>query len=253
MMTVKIVKVKHSGKSEAKKLRSYIHEADVFSHENAAMTAEKAARNESEWEGILSSGISRRRFQEFLRLVVQQEPKETGEYLFTMYDLMFQSRVATWYLERFSSSQAEEIMKNELQADTIYTDAVEYFRQGDNDNYLRFFKQSLELNAYTIELRDREIAGNLEIAEEAIREQIPRLRTKDTIHLAAMVGGFHHPERYSKKQVDVVTVMEPPQDIGDRINQAILKGESFESMKPLLLEYGRSKLSTEPRASRKRR
>ena len=119
MIEITLLKCKHAGKEEARKLLPYIQNSDVFAPEAGYGTEDSVAEYEEYWESILSSRLSRTRFNKENEIIMSkrfgltndlERRKLKQEYGLVLYDYLFRNRVLLWHVERFSKQEAEKVI-----------------------------------------------------------------------------------------------------------------------------------------------
>jgi len=152
-------------------------------------------------------------------------------------------KLPVWYLERFLPEVAVKLEKEmgEVRDKTI----SEYtaLHDGDEAEYLRLYWELSKIIKKVSGERDKEIARNIDKAEEDIRERYDHLRDKETIRLTVMMGSLHFPESFTKHPVEVINLMANLDNLSHKCQLDIRSGKSFEEMKPLMLEAGYYELS----------
>src|SRR5574341_794999 len=108
MIEITILKVKHVGESEAKKLLQYMQGCDVWGLEEGFSSEETATRMEKEWMSILTSNESRSAFLQRIALNSHKKPAKEKVYLLKKFDYLFREKKPLVILERFSAREAKE-------------------------------------------------------------------------------------------------------------------------------------------------
>ena len=201
MLEVTILKVKHSGYEEAKKLEHYIEQCDVFSPEAAFYTEEIASIEEKCWLELLKLSGSR------VNKLLSKSPKQLYDpvnneaipidfmhYRNKLYNLLHKYRKPIYCLERFSEGEIKNI-KGDYSKEysegvkLLYTGRVNRALDIFRINFFRCFNEQ-------VNLRDLHIAKNIDDAEEGIREKFKDISAKSTIRLVTNIGLCHEPEKY---------------------------------------------------------
>ncbi|NQV91902.1 hypothetical protein HQ489_05505 [Candidatus Woesearchaeota archaeon] len=243
MLEVKLLKVTHAGKKEARKLIPYIQEADIYSPEHAGSTNEMALAMEHDWQRVLSSGGSRKHFQKVTEFGLQHLPPNQQDYAVSEKVYLFRNEVPIFYLERFTPAEAMKLFGIKQQVDEKFERSLEVLAQGNVDRFLEIYWDSLQLESQTTGIRDKEIATNLEKATSYLSEKFPALASRGKINLVALLGALHNPERYTSMEVEVVDLRKTITSIPDRLDDGLGRQLSFDEMRDIMLAYGALELS----------
>ena len=236
MLDITILKVEHYGVREAKKLLPYIQNCEIFCPEFSCGTEKEAQEQETLWENTLTSGISRSQFKKCFSF--QNEAPKMMDYNMKLYDYCFRSKRLMWYLERFSSQEAEELTALNYESLKYYDKAQISLKEGDIEEYFEKYRDFSALNETFCSKRDQHIGTNLVIAEERIRERYPTLEDIKHLRLVIQIGALHKIEEYSKLPVKVENLLGEPRNIYDKHNLAILQEKTFDERKNYILAEG---------------
>lgn len=239
MLEVTILKVKHSGHDEARKLLPYLKNCDIYCVEGAALTEKGAEENEKEWEMTLSSKPNRNKFRQNLASCLKTILKgEEYEYAIKEYEYAYLANLPTFHLERHSQEEANRINALDKESDILGGQSLRYLMAKKIDEFLQIHFKDLEMKVEAVKIRDRNMAANLESAEQILRSRYNgRLKDKDTIRLVAGVGSIHAPEKYTSIPINVV-LLRGDSTATDKLAIELGKDHSFESLTPYILRYG---------------
>ena len=116
--------------------------------------------------------------------------------------------------------------------------------QGNIDDFLAIAWENMKKEKETEgEVRDREIARNINEAEERIRARYTQLAHRQPLRFTVFAGLLHTPERYVTIPHNVCTLVGKPSTIEERLVYAEIEGKSFDEMKLLELQFGAFNLS----------
>ncbi len=242
MIYVKLLKVVHTEREEARKLIPYIKEADIWCPEYAGLTDDMAKVMEADWEVMIRSTLSRSTFLRKTEEGLQFLPPNQRRYVLGQADYLFQNKVLIWYLERFTPEKAATVHSLKAESNLKFGISLRELGQGQINHFFSEYWESLKLEKKSCELRDQEVARNIDLLERMIPQRYNRFMNKD-IQAVVAIGGAHHPERYVSFSLDVVDLSRPAITIPDRLDYALDFGKSFDEMKPLMLAYGALELS----------
>ena len=243
MIDIKLLKVSHGTSREARKLLPYIQEADVWCPENAASTEDEAVMNEKTWQGFLSSGWNRSRFEKDLDRDLSSQNMETQarDYVKTEKSYLYRNKKTIWHLERFSSERSRELLEAEAKRERQFEESVYHLEKGNVKTFLDSHANILRSEIIDIEIRDREVARNIDRAEQEIRKTFPQFEKRDIIYLRGYIGSLHQPEKYSRLLSNgaIINLPEDSKTLADRLDYAIMEGKiGTTEMEELTLRYG---------------
>ena len=109
-----------------------------------------------------------------------------------------------------------------------YKQAFRELVKGNLDSYLDLYYKRKKLAWVLTKKRDNHIAGNLLIAEDAIRNRYPWL-TSEPLRLVEFIGGAHCPERYSDLPIKVYDLCDEETKIFDGLYD--VEGKSLDDIK----------------------
>lgn len=197
MLEVTLVKTSlHVGRERAREVAPYIKGSDVCAPESAAFKEESAREYEAVWNKNLS--MPRARFSRWLDQFVINKNQHFGmqEFCREIYETMHRAKVGSWHIERFSEEEAKRVHG-------LYADFLRFFREGaiqaisgQTELGIRYLENAYKNTLLGTEIRDKNIAKNIESAEDAIRKTYPHI-TRDPLRLCIVIGSAHRPERYT--------------------------------------------------------
>lgn len=246
---ITLLKVRHYGESEAKKLAEHISTCDVYGPEAPFSTELDASGIEDCWETLLSSNLSRSALREHFEqpgAYKRYSPSNIDAEQMIVYDrkmrdYLYRSKKPLWHLERFSqfdSIKARQLFKR---AKTMKRDSTTLLCNGDLDGFFAHYWKGLEDNSESIRLRDCNMEQNISVAECRIRERYPQLRDKDPLVYVAHMGGQHTPENYTPIRVTVRNLCDIDTDdvaIFARIHKDYKSGKTLQEMQGDILAAG---------------
>ena len=246
MLSVKLLKIHHAGEGEASKLEPYIDNSDVFSPENPALTEKSAFKLEDQWESLLHDRLSHREIELILRYCSPAAPTDEASYGVKQHLYIYDKRIHLFYSERFKESEAKRLCDLKKQSDENYDLSIRKLLGGDVDNFFNLYEKGLLQDSELTEIRDKEIARNIDQAEYYLRERYHDLSSKRNLRLTVSIGALHFPEKYTQLKIEVVDLVNrDPTRIVERLDSAIRSGQPFEEMKPIVLAYCGLNLSLE--------
>ena len=243
MLEVKILKVKHQTQDEARKLLPYIQNTDVYSAESP-LTEELAVLNEADWEKMFSYNWSRSKFERVSIDIIRKTDldQDRCEYGLTERSYLFRAKIPLLFLERHSTTDLEKIKDINKRVESLIIEGIDLLAKGKVNEFLQRQWESIQLEAIGIELRDRNMAHNIELAEERIRQRYPQFKDRNPIRYTAGVGSRHAPERYTSFPLSVHVLRGQPIDPTERLAFALEQPRSFDELKLLMLLYGAQQL-----------
>jgi len=212
MLDITILKTKHSGESEARKILPYVQSSDAFSLEifNPIMTEDKLTFKEEEWAELIGSGTSRSKFSASLdNMFTSFGDPEGPAYLRKVFDYLFRNKTPLYHAERWKEyQQIKEIYDFWISGNEIISRGLELLNDGDFELGSRLYFRGGELHSRHRVMRDKNVAQNLPKAEEFLRSAYPKLASKDKIALCVQVGASHKPELYIPQETKVINLVE---------------------------------------------
>jgi hypothetical protein len=213
-LEVTILKVRHWGADEARKLFPYIDQCDVFCPENAhGLKEETKPMNRYFYDLRTQNTIEKKKFVEecFGNNEERLFSKTHHEYALLQEKMIF-------YLESFSKKQVDWLEKtyNEIYNNSNRSDSLE-------ETY-----QLYRLKDKYYSYRDRHIAHKLEHLEDTLGKMFPTLKTED-LQVVISIGAIHAPERYMQKPMNVVQLIEFSE--GELLLLDLIKSASENSFK----------------------
>jgi len=239
MLEVKILKVKHSGVEEAQKLTPFIQACDIYSPEQAGIPEKTARRMEADHARAIKQNWTRTRYKKFREDVFEKAEGEQQEYFARFYDDLFRARRFIWILERFAEEEVEVVRQLNMQSAYSMAEGFRALVKGGIDAFIRKYYEGIRFLEKTAELRDQNIAKNIETAEEKVRERY-RIEA-EPMKLTMHIGNQHQVEKYAP-QVEVVELYEPT-TILDKLGVERLEGKTFEELGPYILPVGMKELA----------
>jgi len=237
MLEVDILKVTHATEKEAKKLLPYIKDCDVYSPEAAFLSEPEARIREYEWEGLIKSDMNRTRFLKIKTFQEESDPRILA-YSMKEWEYCFRSKKPFWYLERFSTQRAKELMDDYHKSDSLFHESLVKLEQGDIEEF--FEQNTLYNNLFNsiISKRDQHMGTNLTVAEEQIRERYPQFKDKESLRLAVQIGAYHNIENYTDLPVRVLDLTGEEDNIFIRYTETIYHNKDPEQTKKHTLAIG---------------
>lgn len=240
MLEVTILKTNHAGVEEARKLLPYVQGSDAFGLELEATTKDRAKVFEESWARVLKSDISRTGFLRQLDSISNCPIPSFKDYLDKAFDYMFRSRTPLYYAERWNNEDdASKPIRMRILGFEQYMLGLEMINHGKEIEGIQKCYDGAKMQVVSAIERDKNIAENLETAEESLREIYPTLRDVDPIRLGIQIGRSHQPERYSKLPFRIIRLdadFKQADKIIKKIDELIYDGASCEEVAPLFLE-----------------
>lgn len=208
MLEVTIFKAHHKGEREAKKLLKPIKECDVYSRESFGATEDEATKIEEEWRQLIGSGMSR---SKFLRGLTLKSPysRKVLEYLFI-------ERKPIIFSERWLNLRdLEEMKRLDGLGDFKRVEGRGRIIRGDYERGIPLYQEGIKYTMESVEMRDKNIAENLERDEEILRRTYPQLQDKNNIRLIMGLGAYHKPESYTQRPIKSVPLIDENTGLGD--------------------------------------
>lgn len=241
MLEVKILKVTHVGRDEARKLLVHIGNCDVYSPEIAATAKKDAEYFEDAWEKAVSQKMNRTQFQKWLNEEIKKNMntlEEIKDYLTTEYEYIYRAGLPIFCLERHTEENSIKIRELNQSSTRLSGETVEYLIKKQIDQYLEKKWEHLKVIKDSREIRDREIANNIENAESYLVKRYPFLKQKETIKLTAGLGHSHSPEKYTSLSIKTEILSNGKDKPSDRLIHAIKQQTSFDSCAHYMLAHG---------------
>ncbi|HLD79916.1 MAG TPA: hypothetical protein VJA18_05125 [Candidatus Nanoarchaeia archaeon] len=234
MLEITLLKTTHHGMGQVKKLLSYISKANVYSAEGAFLTEESAEALERRWERLLSSGNSQSKSIELVREKSEKLSKEVKDYESLEREYLLRNNVLLWLTERFSDRDSAKLKEGIEEEDVYRRAALTALSEGDVTGFLNYQWENFQVSKKLDETRDREIARNIDRAEEQLRERYPSLSWDKKMHFVVNIGAIHSPEKYTNKLANVYDISGNWHPY-DRVYQAVLEGKQLEEVKTSML------------------
>lgn len=230
MLETTLLKVKHWGEDEAKKLLPYIQQADVFSPEIAFATEQWAVYQEKDW--IKALQMSRSKFLEIgkRRYDGQVEPKLV-EYNLKREDYLFRAKIPIFFLEKWNQREVVELEAKNNEETRLFSQATTYLRTGKVTEYLEIAPRAISLSIQNVKKRDKKMVETLSDAERIIREQYVQLKIKDPIQLVMELGAAHYPESWADLPIRVIE-LDNPHQLGRELSEKFYKIDSESDYSP---------------------
>ena len=235
MIEITIPRVRHSTQEEARKLIQYVVKCDVFSPELAMENEPEAKLYEALWyKQVVSGDITRSKVKKALSASEDTKQKEYSE---AVWGYIAKNRKTIFYSERFDKEAALELRLRYNANDTLVDEAIKRLEYGEIESFLVNYWKALGTDREIMETRDREIARNLDRAEEYLRETYSHLKDKHPLKLNGFVGFLHNPQKYTKTPIQAPTIahFEP---IQEEYLTGLDAGLTFDQMKLTLLKFG---------------
>lgn len=236
MLELKILKVNHSGKDNAKKLIPYIENCDIFGMESGCATKEHAEEIESHWEYMLQTNKSVARLKIELEEVKYSDksihPDEI-EFEKQLDIELYKFRKPIIVLERFSKLESKFL-------ESLYSPPKtrSLLLEGNIDGFVSAYWNGLKMQGLADKQRDIHIAQNISKAEEKIRRKFEKLSEKNSINLSIMIGKLHNIERYLNCPYEVIDLHNENSIFLELARKAYEDNIPFEEVKKDLLAAG---------------
>jgi hypothetical protein len=191
MLDLTLLKVKHAGEKEARKLLPYVGLCDAFSPESATLTERDAKLAEEDWRRFLKSMSHKRFIRNTTEIQRATNPPLIAEYAIRMGDYLFRASKPIIILERWTNAEHGKVnglMREQRAAEYSALTALVC------DDFIGFINESrraIELGISYREFRDVHIAKNISNAEHCLRRDNPELRLEDPIRLTMALGYEH--------------------------------------------------------------
>ena len=181
MLEVTILKTRHHGKDESIKLRPYIDNCDLFSLEQACATEEQARILEMDWEKTLKK--SKVYAKRFVEIRYHGNSVDGANYQTFLFDALHGANRSIYLAERFTNiCEAEKVSSKKTTFKMLRQESLKRLKNKRIDDFLIFSKGYFAILFEGINMRDKEIARNIENAEESIRLRYPQLSNKENIN-----------------------------------------------------------------------
>jgi hypothetical protein len=198
-LDITLLKVRHEGKEEARKLFPYIDNCDVFCPEATLCSASWVETYEQEW------------LCQIMHIIPYTPPKfsddfGSGEYIAEWYPYLYSKAKPVYLLERwnisYEASNALQLENHQLHERWKKVKIIDESNIQEWEEYIMRFEKITRM-------RDEHIGMQLNLAEQNLRRKHGFLREKKTISLCAYVGAAHCPEKYTSLPVKIVELTEP--------------------------------------------
>ena len=163
------------------------------------------------------------------------------DYVKTEKSYLYRNKKTIWHLERFSSERSRELLEAEAKRERQFEESVYHLEKGNVKTFLDSHANILRSEIIDIEIRDREVARNIDRAEQEIRKTFPQFEKRDIIYLRGYIGSLHQPEKYSRLLSNgaIINLPEDSKTLADRLDYAIMEGKiGTTEMEELTLRYG---------------
>jgi hypothetical protein len=236
MLEITILKVEHQTAEQARKLLPYIKQCDVCGPEASDLLEKTAIENETNWEEIINSDMSRTMFTKYVWDMICKTESHPGirAYKAKTNDYMFTEKKPLWSPERYSEEELNSLLQLKKSIKSISGGTNSQIFSGNLDAYFEScFEYYAKQDEY-IAKRDRHMARQLTVAEEKIRKRYPALANKEPLKYTIFLGLAHEPERLIDIRVNVVNLgsLNAPYN---RVYDAIRKGERSEELRRNIL------------------
>lgn len=201
MLEITIFKTRHSGAEEAKKLKLHVPLFDVFSIEIPAITASKARAIERLWAQMLEDRVS---------IDLEDNPPRNPSELYSkiIETFMLESNKPRYCAERFAFQGSIDFLFETRDAGLALCAAARMqYTRGKLDAAISLYYEGRKQLEDAMELRDKNIASNLEDAEITLKHTHPALKDKPCILLGLQLGAGHHVEDYLPVTPTIVTLV----------------------------------------------
>ncbi len=232
-----LLKVHHSGASEARKLIPYIQNCDVFGPENPCATENESREIENYWEAALKlTRSAHRRFLDRIYSDTGTISPETAEYNRAQQEVLHRSQKPIYILERLSDEDSEngKLLRNLAKSAKFV--ASKSLVLGNVDDFVDKYFEGCRYELHQSDMRDANMASVMINLEDRIRRRYEKLRDKNHLVFAAALGACHKPEtRVSVKSLTVVLSDTTEFSIYEDVNNAISEGKQPHECKKELL------------------
>jgi hypothetical protein len=207
MLKVTLLKVRHDGEQDAKKLLDHIKRCDVYAPERLAGRVEQAVPTERMWMEDLK--LSRSAFLRKLESL-KDGRKSDNEFETKQLDYMFRQAKPMVILEKFSGEESEYLLRTFEESDQRWRTAHVLMFAGSLDQSMETAAKAAAKGTIVVRTRDKHIAENVDHVEGHIRQLAPHLADKAAINLTICLGAKHSPEQYSSIPMDIQLLENDP-------------------------------------------
>ena len=240
MINLRILKVTHSRK-EYEKLLDHVKWSNVWSSEYAGYNEDLAVRTEKSWERVLKLKPARLEF-EAMRSDLDS-PSNHLEYSNGLNWYLCSGQVPLWISERLPDKEFKEVYRLKDVESDLRERSLVSLHSKDIEGYFKLTLRSLKVGERLDELRDKNIARNLDASEEMIRKRYKILRSIDPLNLGISLGGLHSPENYMRRAVEVIDLTSSCISLPDKLCREALNGIEKDRLKVPMLAAGISDLA----------
>jgi len=238
--------------SEAKKLLPYIKACDVYSGETAGLTEESARITEENWKDIHRWNLTKTAFyREIVPRFGQDRNPEMGAFTRKHAEYLFLEKKPVWCSERLTAQEMQEERENWQKGMHMGAAAKKLLVEDKLQEFLEAYHAQHQLLADAIKIRDKNIAKNLQTAEQYLRAEHPSLSAREPLRLTLHLGREHFPEEHMTGPKPKIIALAPsytsPQDqrtheLDLRIFKACYNGTYDLEVKQDLLELAQALL-----------
>jgi hypothetical protein len=207
MLKVTLLKVRHAGEADAKRLLPYIQRCDIYAPESEAGTLKDAIRVEKMWQEDLK--LSRTAFHKKLDGMKHGLASDIA-FKTKEFDYLFRQAKPLAVLERFSDEESRRLLLLREESNKIWMAALALLLTSLVDDAIDRASESAAKSTIEVRTRDRHMASNIDQLEARVRATVPSLAKKQTIELVVCIGAMHSPEKYSAIPMDVEVMHTDP-------------------------------------------
>ncbi|MEK6927454.1 MAG: hypothetical protein AABX11_03395 [Nanoarchaeota archaeon] len=201
MIEVRIIKEIHNTAERARMLRPHVEWCDIYGKENAFCPIPLAEAIEKEWSAMLNE--SRTAFKAWRNECYKGAYIPQREFSLVQDDLLYRNGRHIWFVERWGENGAgHRTWAEELQSKERET--LQLLASKNISRFIEEYILRMKGMYEATEIRDRNIAENLNASERLIRGSFPYLKDKEVIKLAVGLGYSHKPERFMHVSPEIV-------------------------------------------------
>jgi hypothetical protein len=209
MLELTIIKERHETEGEAKKLLPYIEKCDIYGIENANCSISDAIDMETQWRDRSLKRASRTEFMNVRQSVYRGASKDFALYGLKRDDYLFRMQKPLWIAERFADNESVTL-KEKMAESFLAADLTLGFLEAKKiEEFSSLFLEEVVTMFENMQIRDRNIAKNIEGAEKYVREFWPSLASVEKIKLVLGIGAMHAPEDFLARPYNVVDLYGP--------------------------------------------
>ena len=238
MLNANILKVRHAGFDQAKKLELYIEKCDVFSIE-AAGAGENEVRKAEDLYELALKGEPLKPFSDYVGLT--EGGRIRAEYNATQMAYLLNHKKPIWLVERLTDEEFGSLVPLETDDGKFLSRYLYSIDDGDIEEVVANYLKHLDIGRQKADVRDKNIARNLETAEEKIKTRYHHLRDRSVIDLGICIGAEHRPEKYLRNGLPIIAnpidLRGQPESISEILEHAYSENDSLERLRYLVLAF----------------